>query len=96
MFIAVFRAKSDVAPLRVKHRAAHDEYWSSRMKYLWLAGPMLSDDQSDRLGQVLIVNTPDRAEAERLIGDDPYVANGVYQAYEIHRFRASVEKGVAA
>ncbi|WP_457153351.1 YciI family protein [Mesorhizobium sp. P5_C1] len=93
MFIAIMKSRPNTIDLRTANRAAHDAYWITRMEKLWLAGPILSDDQSERFGQVLIIDTDNRQEAEELIGNDPFVLAGLFEDYPVRFFRKSVEKG---
>ncbi len=93
MFIAIFTSKPNAWELREATKPAHDEYWNTRMDKLRFAGPMLADDGKTRLGQILVVDLPDRAAAEQLVVNDPFVKAGVFTDYRISRFRVSVESG---
>lgn len=93
MFVAIFQAKPGTAKLREETKPSHDEYWDSRMGHLRLAGPLVTDDGATRLGQVLVIDLPDRESAEELVANDPFVKVGLFSGYTLHRFRASVEHG---
>jgi hypothetical protein len=94
MFIAILKASPDASKVRSEQRDAHDAYWDSRIGKIWLAGPLLEEDQ--RKGQVMIVNAATKEEAEALIRSDPYVLAGAFRPFEVFRFRASVREGIAA
>jgi uncharacterized protein len=93
MFVAIFNSASNTSELRAATKPAHDEYWSTRLGCLRFAGPMLSDDGSTRIGQILVLDVPDRQAAEAVIANDPFVKAGLFTGYFIHNFRLSVESG---
>ena len=90
MFVSILKSRPNVAGLRAATKAAHDKYWETRSDRLKLAGPMLSDDGSTRVGQVLILDVPDKETAEQIVADDPFVASGVYESWTTYKFSISV------
>ena len=92
LFAATLRANPGIAEIRTRLRGDHDSYWEPRMERIWLAGPLLSDD-GERIGQIMIVQAEDRDEAYSLISNDPYVANGCFESFDVKAFRASVREG---
>ena len=95
MFIAILTCKPNAWELREATKPAHDNYWNTRMDKLKFAGPILAEDGRTRLGQILLVDLADRAAAEELVLNDPFVKAGVFADYRISRFRLSVELGKA-
>lgn len=93
MFIAIFKSAENTQALREKTRPQHDEYWNARLQKLKLAGPILADDGSTRLGQVLVIDATDQQEARAIIDNDPFVKVGLFTGYTLQRFRVSVENG---
>jgi len=81
--------------LREQIKSAHDDYWSSRMIQIRLAGPLLSDEGDTRLGQVLPLDVADRDSASDLVMNDPFVLGGLFGDVKIQRYRISVKDGVS-
>lgn len=75
-------------------RADHIAYRKRLGERLALAGPVL-DDAGTATGSVVILEAADRAEAERLALQDPYVANGVLQLASLRPFRIAAMKPLA-
>lgn len=50
------------------------------------AGPLLDDD-GEPVGSVIVFGAEDRAAAEALLRADPYVTEGVFERWELHRTR---------
>ena len=73
--------------LRLKLRAEHLAYLDSQMSLLLAAGALLSDDGKSASGGLLIVDTDDRAVAQRFIDNDPFTKNGLFAAVTIERWR---------
>jgi uncharacterized protein YciI len=95
MFLAILTVDPARLPLRERFKADHDRYWDDKMERIRIAGPQLTDDGAGRLGQILILDAPDRDAATALVMNDPFVAQGLFSDIQIRRFRISVESGVA-
>lgn len=95
MYIAIFTSKADTAALRSEAQLRHDAYWAEYLGRVKLAGPILSDDGSTRLGQILLLDVEDRATAERIATEDPFVKAGLFSSWSVRRVRVSVESGHA-
>ena len=93
MFVAIFETKPGTAKLREETKPSHDDYWRTRLHHLRLAGPILSDDGAVRLGQILVIDLPDKKSAEELVANDPFTKVGLFATYSIQQFRLSVEAG---
>ncbi|HEX7006831.1 MAG TPA: YciI family protein [Alphaproteobacteria bacterium] len=77
----------DAAELRKQHRDAHFAYLERHKDILVLGGALLEDDGDARIGSVLIVNVPSRAEAEAFSRDEPLRKAGVFKSVKITRMR---------
>ena len=64
--------KPDSAQIRAQARPAHVEYLTKHKDKLLAAGALIDDDGTGGHGGVLIVDTDERAEAERFINEDPF------------------------
>ena len=93
MFVAIFRANPEKMNERESIKPSHDEYWRTRLQYLQVAGPILSDDGRTKVGQVLVIDLPNKEAAEELVANDPFVRAGLFAEYSVRRFRVSVEAG---
>lgn len=93
MYVALLTAKPNTAALRAETKPRHDAYWDEHLGRIRYGGPMLSDDGETRIGQVLVLDVEDRATAEKIVTEDPFVQAGLFESWSIHRFRISVESG---
>lgn len=95
MYLAILTVDPSRLSLREQIKDDHDRYWGDKMGRIRIAGPQLSDDGAGRLGQILILDAPDREAATALVMNDPFVAQGLFSDIQIRRFRISVDSGVA-
>ena len=51
-----------------------------------VGGPLVSDDGATSIGSLMVLETPDRAAAEKFSSADPFHQNGVWGKVEIRRF----------
>ena len=79
--------KPNSAELRAATRAAHLEYLTANQNKLLAAGAVINDDGTGGHGGILIVDTDDRAEAERFIAEDPFTKAGLFQSVTVVRWR---------
>jgi uncharacterized protein YciI len=79
--------KPDSAEVRTATRAAHLEYLTAHKDKLLAAGAVIDDDGTGGHGGILIVDTDDRAEAERFIAEDPFTKAGLFQSVTVVRWR---------
>ena len=93
MYIAIFQSNPGTQKLRDENRPAHDAYWEEHIHRLRVAGPILTDDGQGRLGQMLLIDAPDKATAEKIVTEDPFVKVGLFASWSIQRYRVSVENG---
>ena len=75
------------AELRNKLREQHLAYLDSQLTLLLAAGALLSDDAKSAPGGLLIVDTEDRAAAQRFSDNDPFTKNGLFAEVKIERWR---------
>lgn len=73
--------------LRLAHRAAHLDYARPNLEKMVAVGPLLSDDGESMIGSLLILDLPDRAAAEALLVNDPYVKAGLFESVIIRPFK---------
>jgi len=75
--------KAGGAPIRAAARAAHLEYLTVNKHKLLAAGALIDDDGTGGNGGILIVDTDDRAEAERFVAEDPFTKAGLYYGHTL-------------
>jgi hypothetical protein len=75
------------AHLRAATRTVHVEYLTARKDMLLAAGALIDDDGSGGHGGILIVDTEDRAVAERFAAEDPFTKAGLFEKVTITRWR---------
>ena len=73
--------------LRDEVRPRHVVYLDEQKGKLLGAGAKLSDDGESMLGSIYIVDTEQRAEAERFLSGDPFMVAGLFEKSSITRWR---------
>ena len=71
---------SDAAPFFARHLHAHESYFSQHEASFIFRGPLRSPDGAENVGTALLLELPDRAAAENFWMNEPFAANGGYQA----------------
>jgi len=94
-FAIITTDKANSGELRASHRPPHLEYLKANQHLLLAAGAMLHDDGSTGEGGILLVDTDDRAVAERFIADDPYSKVGLFEKVLVTRWRKAFFDGKA-
>jgi uncharacterized protein YciI len=79
--------KPNSAEIRAAQRQAHFRYLDEHKDILVLGGAMLADDGTTRIGSVLIINVPNRQEAERFSANEPFRQAGLFARVEITHMR---------
>ena len=90
LFSILIYDEPNSAALRDKHRKAHLDYLKEFDDQTIFAGPFTTDDESEDLGSLRLIDLPDRAAAEKNVADEPYVIGGVQKRWQIHRWRSSL------
>lgn len=85
--------KAGSAELRAANRPAHLAYLTAHAEKLLAAGALISDDGTGGHGGIIIVDTDDRAEAERFINDDPFTKAGLFEKITVTRWRKAFFDG---
>jgi uncharacterized protein YciI len=98
LFAIARRDKPGMADARAQLLAAHADYQKAFMGMIVFGGGLVADGTDvdnfeyseegirDVVGNVLIVDVPDRATAEALHNDDPYTKGGVFETVIIEPF----------
>ncbi len=70
--------KPGTAEIRAEYRAIHLEYYTAYKDKLLAAGALIDDEDTAAQGSLVIIDTDDRAEAERFIAEEPYTKAGLF------------------
>jgi hypothetical protein len=81
------RDKPGTGELRLATRPAHLEYLTRNKDKLLAAGALVDDSGNIAQGGILIVDTEERAEAERFINEDPFTKAGLFESITVTRWR---------
>lgn len=79
--------------LRADKRPEHLAYLKSHVARLIAAGGLLEDDATGGKGGIILLDTDDRAEAERFAAEDPYTLAGLFEKVTITRWRKAFLDG---
>ena len=90
LFSILIYDEPNSAALRDEYRKAHLDYLKEFDDQTIFAGPFTTDDESEDLGSLRLIDLPDRAAAEKNVTDEPYVIGGVQKRWQIHRWRSAV------
>ena len=85
--------KPGSAARRAELRASHLDYLKSRQHMLLAAGALTPDDGAGGIGGILLIDTDDRAEAERFAAEDPYTLGGLFEKVTVTRWRKAFFDG---
>lgn len=86
-YAIITRDKPNSLALRNELRGPHLDYLTANQDKLLAAGAQVDDDGQGGYGGIIIVDTEDRAEAERFIQNDPFTRGGLFAGIEVVRWR---------
>jgi hypothetical protein len=87
MYAVICFDRPDSAALRDAHRAAHVEFLNANSARIVFGGPLKHAAEGPSTGALIVVNCASRAEAETLIGADPFYRGGVYESVAVRAFK---------
>ncbi len=79
--------KPNTAAIRAKALQPHRDYLQSQKSILVLAGATQTDDGTEAIGSLFVVNVESRAEAKAFSDGDPFTQAGVFASVTITRMR---------
>jgi hypothetical protein len=71
--------KDGSAELRRACLDAHRDYVDAHASALLVSGALLAEDGETRVGQLFVLDVPDRTDAESFVASDPLTASGVFR-----------------
>jgi uncharacterized protein len=87
MYAIVCLDRPDSAALRDAHRTAHQKFLSENSSRIVFGGPLKNTPDGASTGALIVVDCATRAEAEALIGADPFYRGGVYESVAVRAFK---------
>jgi len=81
--------KPDVAAKRQAFHRDHVAHMNSAKDFgvtMVVGGPLIADDGMASIGNLFVIEAPDRATVEAFNAADPLHKNGVWEKIEIRRF----------
>lgn len=78
-------------PRRLEHYEAHKAYLARAPVKVLLAGPLLDEGGSTRIGSQLIVEAGSLQEAQAFSEGDPFRRNDVWATVRIHGFAIAID-----
>ena len=88
LLIAYDRTDAEAPDRRMKSRAEHLEKIAHVKKAgQFLFGGAILDDNEKMIGSMILYETADRKELDKLLLDEPYIYNKVWEKIEIRPFR---------
>lgn len=79
--------KPNTAEIRSTVLQPHRDYLASQKNILVLSGATQSDDGTQAIGSLFILNVSSRAEAKKFSDGDPFTQKGVFANITITRMR---------
>jgi len=79
--------KPNTAEARAKVLQIHRDYLQSQKGILIIAGPMQTDEGTQAIGSLFVLNVNSRAEAKAFSDGDPFTKAGVFANIAISRMR---------
>lgn len=92
LFAVIATDKPGSLDLRLATRPTHLDYLEGQAATILHGGPTLDAEGRPR-GSLLLIDVADHAAAETFAAADPYAKAGLFQATEIHPYRAVFRDG---
>jgi uncharacterized protein YciI len=87
LYIIYQEDRDDGAEIRAANKERHFAYLDKHQEILVLGGALLADDGIKRTGSCLILNVPDREQAEEFSRNEPFRQAGLFKSVKITRMR---------
>lgn len=78
--------KSGHVAKRMKLVDEHRAYLATKPVDILSSGPLLSEDGSEMIGSLFIVDAANRAEVETFSAGDPFTKAGLFQSVNVQRY----------
>jgi uncharacterized protein YciI len=95
LYAITARDRKDGLVHRQQVRPAHLAHLDSLGDTLVFAGPF-QDEDGRSTGSFVVIEAPDLQTAKTLFARDPFVAEGVFESYEVSRWAMTINKSAGA
>jgi uncharacterized protein YciI len=89
LYAMIAKDKAGALQQRLDNRPVHLEHLNALGKKLVFAGALLDTEEKPE-GSIVIFEAETLAEAEAMAAADPFVAAGVFESYEVKRWRIAI------
>lgn len=79
--------KIDASEVRRANREAHLAHLNGVADRILVAGPLLSTDETQMIGSLLVIDFDSRADAEAFARNDPYAKAGLFVSVSISAWK---------
>jgi uncharacterized protein YciI len=86
LYVIIGTDKPDSLALRMANRDAHLKYWADS-GVVKMGGPFSNDEGTVMNGSLLAIEVGSRAEAEKLLANDPYKLAGLFAHSEVRGWK---------
>jgi uncharacterized protein len=87
MYAVICFDRPDSAALRDAHRAAHMDFLNANAARIVYGGPLRNSADGPSTGALIVLDCATLAEAEAVIGADPFYRGGVYESVSVRAFK---------
>lgn len=89
VFAIYCKDKPNSASIRAENIHLHRAYLGSTTTRILLAGPLMSEDRSQAVGSLFIIEAADRAAAEAFNAQDPFRGLDLWESIDVVPFTVS-------
>lgn len=91
LYSFIAKDKAGALDQRMAVRPRHLEHLDSLGDTLVLAGPFQTEDGKST-GSLMVIEADDLDAAKTLFAKDPFVAEGIFESYEVSRWSLTINK----
>jgi len=91
LYSLIAKDKAGALDQRMAVRPRHLEHLDSLGDRLVLAGPFQTEDGKS-VGSLMVIEADDLDAAWTLFAQDPFVAEGIFESYEVSRWSMTINK----
>jgi uncharacterized protein YciI len=93
MYAIICFDHANSAPLRDKHRAAHQDFLKNNSSRILYGGPLKDAPDGPSTGALIVIDCATQEEAEAFIAADPFKQGGVYESVTVRAFKKVFPQG---
>ena len=89
VFAIYCKDKPNTASIRTENIHLHRAYLMATKTRILLAGPLMSEDRTQAIGSLFVIEAKDRAEAEAFNAQDPFRGLDLWASIDVLPFTVS-------